>query len=84
MAAPAAYPAVLQINQSGAWRSAMTVDLGGIPEEFMGLLDQAFRLAGADKMQARFVAMRPGDSGAPVATSTVIKRWTRPEGWVNA
>jgi len=83
MAAPSAYPAVLQINQSGSWRTALTVDLGDVPEEFMGYLDRVLRLASRDKLSARIVATRPGDNGSLVATTTVLKRWSRPEGWVN-
>lgn len=84
MSAPAAYPAQLQINTTGAWRNMLPVDLGGIPKEFFDKLDDVLRMsATGERATARMVATRPGPNGAPVATTTVMMLWTRKEGWVN-
>jgi hypothetical protein len=76
-------PAVLQINQAGAWRTALDVDFSILPAEFLDQLDQVLRLGTrGDKATARFVIAEPGDNGRPVATRTVLMHWSRKEGWV--
>lgn len=78
-------PAVLQINQTGAWRTALDVDFSILPPEFLDQLDQVLRLGTqGDKASARFVIAEPGANGRPVATRTVLMDWSRQKGWVNS
>jgi hypothetical protein len=76
-------PVQLQINQSGAWRGGLDFDATDLPDEFFDHLDQALRLAYGNKTTARVVMAREGANGRPVGTHNVLKRWSRPEGWVN-
>lgn len=76
-------PCVLQINQTGAWRTALDFDATDMPDEFLAALDQAFRLADRGRMSARVVMAKPSDNGRPLATAFAIKRWSAQEGWVN-
>lgn len=75
-------PVLLQINQSGAWRTGLDFDATGLPEEFMHHLDQVLRLAYGPKTTARIVMTREGANGKFVATNDVLLRWSREKGWV--
>lgn len=77
-------PVQLQVNQSGAWRNVLSFDATGVPDEAFDHIDKFLRLTCRDKTTARVVMTRPAGSGSgTVATNIVLKRWTRPEGWVN-
>lgn len=75
-------PCVLQINQSGAWRTALDFDATGLPDEFLHHADQLARLA-TNSPRMRIVVSAPGENGRPVATQTVLKHWSRETGWVD-
>ncbi len=76
-------PAQLQINQSGAWRSALNFDAGEVPDEFLQAADQLARLSGT-KVGLRVVMALATGSGPTVATRNVLMHWTRETGWVKA
>lgn len=75
-------PAQLQINQSGAWRSALNFDASEVPDEFFQAADQLVRLAGSSATM-RIVRSEPSSSGPHVATRDVLMTWSREKGWVN-
>lgn len=77
-------PAQLQINQTGAWRSALDFDLTGAPPELLASADQLARLSGGDRIRMRVVKCEPTRRGGNVAAKTVLMHWTRAAGWVNA
>jgi hypothetical protein len=77
-------PAQLQINQSGAWRSALNFDAGEVPDEFLDAADTLARLSGSTHCAMRIVRCEPSSSGPSVATRDVLKRWARDTGWVDA
>lgn len=76
-------PCQLQINQSGAWRSALNFDASHVPDEFMQAAEDLVRLSGADAT-LRVVMCKTSDNGAPVATREVLMTWTRKQGWAKS
>lgn len=76
-------PCILQINQSGAWKTVLPFDATDVPDEAFDCVDKFLRLMCSDHTTARVVMGKTGDTGKPVATHEVLKRWSRPEGWVN-
>jgi len=76
-------PSQLQINQSGAWRSALNFDASNVPDEFLQAAEDLVRLSGADAT-LRVVMCKTGDNGGYVATREVLMTWTRKQGWAKA
>lgn len=76
-------PVQLQINQTGAWRSALDFDLIAAPPELLGSADQMARLAG-ERVRMRVVMCEPTRIGGNAATKVVLLTWSREEGWVTA
>lgn len=74
-------PAQLQVNQTGAWRTALDFDLGTAPPEFLQTADQLARLAG-ENTRMRVVYCRQSDNGSQRPTNNVAMHWTREKGWV--
>ncbi len=77
-----ARPVQLQINQTGAWRSALNFDACQVPDELLQAADTMARLSGTH-VGLRIVMCIPNESGAMVPTRDVLKHWTRETGWVN-
>ncbi len=73
--------AQLQINQSGAWRSALNFDLNEVPDEFLQAADALARLSGSQHVAMRIVRSEPSSSGPTVATRDVLASWSREKGW---
>ena len=82
MNAPLPLTAQLQINQSGAWRSALDFDMHQAPPEFLEAADQLARLAG-ERTSMRVVRSTLNGSGGTRPTGNVLMHWTRATGWVN-
>ena len=78
-----ARPAQLQINQTGAWRSALNFDACEVPDEFLQAADNMARLSGTH-IGMRVVTCFPGGNGAMAPTRDVLMHWTRETGWVAA
>lgn len=79
---PLTQPAQLQINQTGAWRSALNFDAGNVPNEFWESADHLVRLSGSSA-KMRVVACKKDQGGSMAVTCTQLMYWTRATGWVN-
>jgi hypothetical protein len=79
-----ARPVQLQINQSGAWRSALDFDMVEAPPELLESADQLARLTGHERMRMRVVICEPTRLGGNVPAKTQLMHWSRKEGWVIA
>lgn len=76
-------PCQLQVNQSGAWRSAVNFDAGQVPDEFLPAADNLARLSGTH-IGLRIVTCIPTDSGTAMPSRNVLMHWSAETGWVKA
>ena len=83
MEQPKPRPVQLQVNQTGAWRSALNFDAGEVPDEFLQAADQMARLSGTH-VGLRVVYCIPNGSGGSMPTRNVLMHWSRDTGWVVA
>ena len=79
-------PLQLQVNQTGAWRSALDFDVPVEEPVPVSVLVTAVELVEVTKspgVRLRIVRRASGWNGRAVATNTVLMHWSEKTGWAN-